>query len=232
MSSAILYVAIVVIWACVLIPRWLHRGQASEAAGEFSDDSSDPAPADSPAGEEPVSQAAPVTASGAASPAAGAPAAGDSGPRRIPRNRAESRRKMLAARRRLLLTLLALQVGAIALSVTGLAAPWVLVPPTIMLGVYLLLLREAAHADAERRAREAEASAARARTRPAARAAQARRPAPPAPAVPPPPAEEDYSDLGGGRDYAPGLAGKYEPSGAGSDDDVIDFARYKRAAGE
>lgn len=32
MSSAILYVAIVVIWACVLIPRWLRRDSARGAA--------------------------------------------------------------------------------------------------------------------------------------------------------------------------------------------------------
>ena len=33
MSSAILYVAIVVIWAAVLIPRWLRRDSAAPASG-------------------------------------------------------------------------------------------------------------------------------------------------------------------------------------------------------
>ena len=32
MSSAILYLAIVAIWACVLIPRWLRRDSARGAA--------------------------------------------------------------------------------------------------------------------------------------------------------------------------------------------------------
>ena len=36
MSSAILYVAIVVIWACVLIPRWLRRDSA-RGAGSAAD---------------------------------------------------------------------------------------------------------------------------------------------------------------------------------------------------
>ena len=34
MSSAILYLAIVVIWACVLIPRWLRRDSARGASNE------------------------------------------------------------------------------------------------------------------------------------------------------------------------------------------------------
>ena len=36
MSSAILYVAIVAIWACVLIPRWLRRDSA-RGAGDTAD---------------------------------------------------------------------------------------------------------------------------------------------------------------------------------------------------
>ena len=59
---------------------------------------------------------------------------------------------MLAARRRLLLMLIGLEVAAIALAVLGLAAVWVVIPPSIMLIGYLLLLREAAQADAEQRA--------------------------------------------------------------------------------
>jgi hypothetical protein len=146
---------------------------------------------------------------------------------------------MLAARRRLLLMLLGLQVAAVALTVLSLAAAWVLIPPTVMLAGYLLLLREAAHADAERTARTASnqasrtAEAERSRTRAQARAPERRTATPPAPAAPTPepvpePADEDYSDLGGGRDYTPGLAGKYDTS----DPDVIDMYKYKRAVGD
>jgi hypothetical protein len=35
LSSAILYLAIVAIWACVLVPRWLHRSHETAAEHEF-----------------------------------------------------------------------------------------------------------------------------------------------------------------------------------------------------
>ena len=87
---------------------------------------------------------------------------------------------MLSARRRLLGMLLVLATGSGALAFTGLAAWWVVVPPTIMLLGYLALLREAAQADAEQREldRTRAADAAPAATAPAAAAP----PAPPAPA--------------------------------------------------
>ena len=81
---------------------------------------------------------------------------------------------MLAARRRLLLMLIGLEAAAIALAVLGLAAVWVVIPPSIMLIGYLLLLREAGQADAERARHEAEAAErARARTAHARRATPA-----------------------------------------------------------
>ncbi|HEX6521801.1 MAG TPA: hypothetical protein VF070_17615 [Streptosporangiaceae bacterium] len=48
--------------------------------------------------------------------------------------------------------LLALALGSAILADTGLAAWWVILPPSIMLAGYLALLREASKADAERRA--------------------------------------------------------------------------------
>ena len=50
-----------------------------------------------------------------------------------------------------------LKIAAGALSALKLAALWVLIPPSIMLIGYVLLLREASHADAERAQREEEA---------------------------------------------------------------------------
>jgi hypothetical protein len=58
---------------------------------------------------------------------------------------------VLAARRRLLIMLFALSVASGVLAGTRMAAWWVIVPPSVMLLGYLLLLREAAKADAERR---------------------------------------------------------------------------------
>jgi hypothetical protein len=149
---------------------------------------------------------------------------------------------MLAARRRLLGMLLVLEAAAITLAMVGLAALWVVIPPTVMLAGYLLVLREAAHADAERAARDQEAARARARTQERARARAAQRPAaamesavapaatPAAPAAP----AAGYEEAVPGRDFAPGLAGKYTTSNA----DVIDGSgergseRYLRAVGD
>ena len=47
--------------------------------------------------------------------------------------------------------LLALAIGSGTLAYTGMAAWWVIVPPTAMVLGYLTLLREASKADAERR---------------------------------------------------------------------------------
>jgi hypothetical protein len=140
---------------------------------------------------------------------------------------------MMAARRRLLLMLIGLEVAAGTLTAMSLTALWVMIPPTVMLAGYLLLLREAAQADRERAERAAEAEASRARTAARARAKEkARRavPPPPATAPTPPSAPEpgDFEDLGTGRDFAPGLAGKYTTAEA----EVIDFTDYKRAVGD
>ena len=190
MSSAILYVAIVAIWAGVLIPRWLRRDSA--ASERYSEDlttaetevEAEPAPpprrrdATPPARrEEPTAPRAParpeVRSEVGAEPPVGGPRDGE-------------HKKVLAARRRLLYMLLVLAIGSGALAFTKMAAWWVMVPPTIMLLGYMGLLREAAKADAERREL--------ARTRATAAAAVAARretaPAPvPAPAPPAPDAE-------------------------------------------
>jgi hypothetical protein len=57
---------------------------------------------------------------------------------------------VLTARRRLLGLLVVLAIGSGALAVTKLAAWWVVIPPSVMLLGYMVLLREAAQADAER----------------------------------------------------------------------------------
>ena len=129
----------------------------------------------------------------------------------------ESRQRMLRARRRLLGMLLALEAAAIGLAVLGLAALWVVIPPSVMLAGYMLLLREAAHADVERaeqaeRERQSARARARAEERALARARAAQRPAAPVPA--PAAAPAAYEEAGPGRDFAPGLAGKYTTSNA------------------
>ena len=278
MSSAILYVAIVAIWACVLIPRWLHRSgshavdpavPADAAPDDVTSDSGEDTPGediddgDVPAEDAPARRVfAGYTETVRTVAAVWTDAAADRGRlRRRQRRKAaplepqksrvesdarpplapeESRRRMMAARRRLLGMLVILEVAAIALSAIGLAALWVLIPPSVMLIGYLLLLREAAHADAERAQREEEATRARARARTRARARAHGHATAAPPAAPPAPAAR-YEDPSPGRDFAPGLAGKYTTSTAevaemyeGADEDYRDQypATKLRAVGD
>lgn len=234
MSSAILYLAIIAIWACVLIPRWLRRDSA-RGAGSAADT---PVPGDVDRGDAgarggtsggDVSRPGPVyaesvrggavadrartraEAAGRLDEEAAEPDADTDVP--PPLTPGESRQRMLAARRRLLGMLALLEVAAIALAMLGLAALWVVIPPSVMLIGYLLLLREAAHADAEQAQREQEAARARARARERARASASARAAQRTAAAPAAPAA-GHEDSGPGRDFAPGLAGKYTTSNA------------------
>ena len=82
---------------------------------------------------------------------------------------AAGRAHIVQARRRLLTTLVMLAVVALACTVANLAPWWILVPPVGMLGGYVLLLREAAQADAEQARWLAQEQADRAERGPAAR---------------------------------------------------------------
>lgn len=154
MSSAILYLAIVAIWAFMLVPRWLRRShaapvadpdtlgdatQAAEHQAEPGAGEDQPEPGTAPVPvvtDRPTPEGLPVTASTA-------PPAGPGRP-------SLSRAKVVQARRRLLTTLVLLAVAAASCTALKLTSGWVCVPPAVMLGMYLLLLREAALADAER----------------------------------------------------------------------------------
>jgi hypothetical protein len=158
LSSAILYVAIVVIWAAVLIPRWLRR-DSSSSSGERAGDDLTTAEPDSAAVAEPAPRSR-RREDPAPAPRPEAPEAR----REVPGggSRGQEHKGVLTARRRLLGLLVALAVGSGALAVTKLAAWWVVVPPSVMLLGYVAMLREAGRADAERqepaRTRAAEAA--------------------------------------------------------------------------
>jgi hypothetical protein len=240
MSSAILYLAIIAIWLCVLVPRWLKRDSARGAiiASDAAASGDSPVTAQDGDGEADLADEGTAQADDhGAAPRLSAPTA----PKALsaaPLSAAEARRRIVAGRRRLLGMLIALEIAAIALAFLGLAAMWVVVPPSIMLIGYLLLLREAGHADAERVKREAEAAAhARERERAArarARAAQRATPAEGTPIEPAAaaaalaakfaaaPVPADYEESG--RDFAPGLAGKYTTSNAGHEPAAEDYA--------
>src|ERR1700678_178000 len=131
MSSALLYVAIVVIWACVLIPRWLRRGSSAANPTEetplYTERSLPSLPLSAPV---PTADAEQYDLSAeqyageqyADEQYADEAAADEVAPAHPePLSREESRRRMMAARRRLLIMLLALEAAACALTVLGLA---------------------------------------------------------------------------------------------------------------
>ena len=150
MSSAILYFAIVAIWAGILMPRWLrpsaHRHRADEGQQE---------------------PAAPAAVATFAQPGLDAEDR-EHAAAWAARNAAARRANTLRARRRMLTTLVLLTLGACGIAVTGIAASWVIAPPGLLLAGFLLLLREAARSDAARARRPAHETEARHRPRPAA----------------------------------------------------------------
>ena len=253
LSSAILYAAIVAIWACVLVPRWLRRpheqspdqdtsfdhydSDQAEASGTgepadggpYAPDlatqgeygavaSGDPVAWEDPAvpdgAEGPVEATYSVTATysaevtysasagasaGGASASEGAPDAYYGGPAHggdvphhghvphggpahgadVPHHGhvpdggpADGWRQphvpvpppgpsphVVQARRRTLTMVLLITVAVMGSAFIGLTPWWTAVPPFVMLGAYLLLLREAARADAEHAHSWAEAQA-------------------------------------------------------------------------
>ena len=140
MSSAILYFAIVAIWAGVLMPRWLrpsaHRQRAEEAQPEAG-------------GAGGGGHLRPARPGGRGRGASDRGRLGGRG------NAAARRANVLRARRRMLTTLVLLTLGAFGIAVTRIAAWWVTVPPGVLLAGFLLLLREAARSDAARARRQA-----------------------------------------------------------------------------
>jgi hypothetical protein len=148
-SSAILYFAIVAIWAGVLMPRWLRPGRRRrvEVTEHFemhtevyetevdtgTGERSRPAVTER---EVMVEEEATWTRQDAA----------------------ERRANILKARRRMLGTLVGLTVIAFLIAMAHVAAWWVIVPPGAMLGGFVLLLREASRSDAGRARRLLHAS--------------------------------------------------------------------------
>ncbi|WP_067456303.1 divisome protein SepX/GlpR [Actinomadura macra] len=152
MSSAVLYLAIVAVWAIVLVPMWLRRdGEAGitrllhkrpeEPAAEDETDTV-PEPVETP-------QETPE-----------------------PRRRA-GRGTVIARRRRRTAGLSLLLTTAVVVMASGVAPWWTILPPVILLAGHLALLRVAVGMDIARRQAAAEARAlARARAREAARLAE------------------------------------------------------------
>jgi hypothetical protein len=153
-SSAILYFAIVAIWAGVLMPRWLRPGRRRrvEVTEHFEMHTEVyQAEVDTGTGERSrpavterevmVEEEVTWTRQGAA----------------------ERRANILKARRRMLGTLVALTAIAFVIALAQVAALWVVIPPAVMLGAFVLLLREASRSDAEQARRRTNAEQTRRR---------------------------------------------------------------------
>lgn len=158
MSSAFLYLGIVAIWAFVLVPRWLRRHHAVPQAdtdvvsAPGQPDYDDYEYAQDEADDYGIAQDYDVAQAGSAGSTL-----------------QRSRSRVLQARRRLLTMLVLLAAVAATCTALKLTSWWTCVPPAGMLGMYLLLLREAAVADAEqarqRAVMESRTQAARERAR-------------------------------------------------------------------
>jgi hypothetical protein len=147
LSSAILYLAIVAIWAGVLVPRWLRPHAPRTADAESRDDpghDEHPAAESGPGTRQAAQSNAPAHAD---QPHAAAPSQMHAPAHPSPAGRHAS---VLQARRRMLATLVLLTAGAVAIAVAHVAATWVIIPPSVMLAGFLMLLRAAARIDAKR----------------------------------------------------------------------------------
>jgi len=158
LSGAILYLAIVAIWAVVLVPRWLRPRQSPPQPVPVPAQDADPGwrdPADpgqdtagtwtaSIPGPDTEGEHAPGDDAGSA-PAEDGPHEQEAVPSPVGR-----RAQVVKARRRMLTALIALTVIAGALAVTRTDAYWLLIPPVTLLSGYLLLLRKSTQFDAQR----------------------------------------------------------------------------------
>ena len=158
MSGAILYLAIVAIWAVVLVPRWLHPRQTPPQPVPVPAEDADPGwrdpanPGQDTSGTWTASIRGPDTEgeNGPDDDAGRAPAGDGPQEQQTVPSPAGGRPEIVKARRRMLTALIALTVIAGALVVTGAEAYWILIPPVTLLSGYLLLLRKFTQFDAER----------------------------------------------------------------------------------
>jgi hypothetical protein len=170
-SSAVLYLAIVALWAVVLVPMWLRRDgdpgrpAFSRLLHRRSDAPEEP-------GAEPGPESAESRGTQEAEPADVADHEAElQAHLPVPRRR-NSRAAVIARRRRRTWGLSLLVLVSITTAVVGLAPLWVTLPPAGLLGAHLSLLRVAVGMDVARREEVALARAAERAEAIAARAAE------------------------------------------------------------
>jgi hypothetical protein len=166
-SSALLYLAIFVVWAMVLVPMWLRRDTETTGISRLLgrrpvtiDEEFDLSPA-SPSSNVPSSKVPSSDVPSSDVPSEEglddpvAPSRSRSRSRTRSRSRSSSRRggraAVIARRRRRTSGLLLLVIITVATVATGLGPWWVVLPPIGLLAGHLSLLRVAAGIDAARR---------------------------------------------------------------------------------
>lgn len=176
MSSSPLYLAIVVVWLIVLVPMLLRKDSVDVVHDDQRRGDEDPAPFEADehdgvedpggAGEDREEEPDAVRAQGGGEYDPGSEPEREireSGPGCYAAG--EPRARVIARRRRRTTVLTLVNVATIVAVLFGLGPWWVTVPPVLLFAGHLVLLREAAKADAERRQ-----AVARARRREALRA--------------------------------------------------------------
>jgi hypothetical protein len=167
MGSALLYLAIVVMWLSVLLPMWLRRDRHVEIYDDLqaeadtiieapvpdrSNAESAPAPVLTPALVEPSSDVVEADTADTADTGASAPA-------RPRRTEGQRRASIVARRRRRLLWSLLLVLASVVTAAVRVMPWWGVAPSGLLLVGYLAVLRVAVKADAEQRERAARARA-------------------------------------------------------------------------
>ncbi|MFF5260847.1 hypothetical protein ACFY4C_18060 [Actinomadura viridis] len=138
MSSAVLYLAIVAVWAVVLVPMWLRRDSESTGISRLLHKR---------APEEEVTE--PETGEHVPGPAS-EPEASPEAPSE-PARRRPGRGAVIARRRRRTAGLTLLLATSVGVAAPGYAPWWIIAPPAVLMICHLALLRVAAGIDATRR---------------------------------------------------------------------------------
>ncbi|OOC55605.1 MULTISPECIES: divisome protein SepX/GlpR [Nocardiopsis] len=156
MSSSPLYLAIVVVWLIVLVPMLLRKDSVDvvpEDQRREDEDFEDGPEERVDGGDDPDATETRVLRRGehGTDPVDG-PEAREEAPRPV-RHRvaAGSRARVIARRRRRTSGLVLVNVATAVAVAFGLGPWWVTLPPVLLLAGHMVLLREAAKADAERR---------------------------------------------------------------------------------
>ncbi|MGW4476461.1 divisome protein SepX/GlpR [Nonomuraea sp. NPDC004354] len=155
MSSVLLYLAIVVMWLCVLVPMWLRRDRSNLAELEefYAAEITGPVPtmaASSPVESQDSEPVEPYdTISDLTQP-----------PVDLRHLRARRRAIIVARRRRMLFFSILLVLASVVTAAVQVIPWWGVAPAGVLLASYLTVLRIATRIDRERRLRAAEARAA------------------------------------------------------------------------